>query len=164
MKRRIATAALIILLPLGAAACGGSKSKTPDAAPSTEQTTSAPTEAAPSDESVADACAKITSDGQSLAKDLNLSREEAAQDPKKAIEALKALSSKLQTTVASVNNAEVKEKLSAAATDLGAAAQSAEDLVANPSPSAIVDAQSAINQAGISLNELQALCGFQDGE
>ena len=49
MKRRIATAALIILLPLGAAACGG-KSKTPDAAPSTEQTTSAPAEAAPSDE------------------------------------------------------------------------------------------------------------------
>ena len=163
MKRRIATAALIILLPLGAAACGG-KSKTPDAAPSTEQTTSAPAEAAPSDESVVDACAKIASDGQSLAKDLNISKEETAQDPKKAIEALNALSSKLQATVASVNNAEVNDKLSAAASDLGAAAQSVEDLVAKPSPSAIADAQSAINQAGISLNELQALCNFQDGE
>ena len=160
MKRRIAAALLITLLPLGMAACGGNKSDNSTASPD-GNASATPSQGAESDQSVTDACATIEPSVRATSEELSAAAQEARSNPQKGLDTLKSLTSRLEDTASTISNANVKDSLDAVIADMGAAAASAEDLLSNHDPSAFSDLQAALQQLSASLADLQDLCAFE---
>lgn len=122
MNRKIAAWTIAAVAVLGLTACSGTPSASdegPDEATSSEATEEKTTENA-GDQSVADACATATEQvGAANTTLSNLDLEAAAADPQGTVDAFTETVDAIGAAAESVNNAEVKDAVTALYEDFG---------------------------------------------
>lgn len=157
MKRRLAAALLIITLPLGVAACHGTKSRNDNPAPTATASAdptqnAAPTQApATSSQSVDEACGLIVSQLKSFSENTD---ENATTEQKKAMAdaTIKLLNSP------EITNPDVKEAAGKVATVLTDTVNFANKYESNPGDADQNEAAELLARLTTSMQSLSTLC------
>ncbi|UYO96268.1 hypothetical protein OED01_11730 [Microbacterium sp. M28] len=159
MNRKIAALSIAAVAVLGLTACGGTPS-TADKANDSDKTTAseAPAEST-AEQSVADACKAATEDITAATTSMSeLDIEAATADPQTTLDTFTATTDAIGEVAASVNNAEVKESVTAIYEDFGKMRDLLSAVLVDQDMSVAADLTTVTSDLQASTTEFYELC------